>query len=105
VKEGGEGEGEREGERGLGLLLCHSLGPVRNRYFHTGWRPVFPGSSRLEIEPKTPGWLVQDPSTSPAGIWDPGRGSLLLFINAVPNTGLDSLSHSSSHALPFFSPP
>jgi len=22
--------------------------------------PVFPGSSRLGIEPKTPGWLVQD---------------------------------------------
>ena len=25
--------------------------------------PVFPGSSRLGIEPKTPGWLVQDPTT------------------------------------------
>jgi len=24
--------------------------------------PVFPGSSRLGIEPKTPGWLVQDPT-------------------------------------------
>ncbi len=24
--------------------------------------PVFPGSSRLGIEPKTPGWLVQDPA-------------------------------------------
>ena len=24
--------------------------------------PVFPGSSRLGIEPKTPGWLVQDPN-------------------------------------------
>ena len=29
--------------------------------------PVFPGSSRLEIEPKTPGWLVQDPTTRPIG--------------------------------------
>jgi hypothetical protein len=29
--------------------------------------PVFPGSSRLGIEPKTPGWLVQDPTTSPSG--------------------------------------
>jgi hypothetical protein len=29
--------------------------------------PVFPGSSRLGIEPKTPGWLVQDPATSPSG--------------------------------------
>jgi len=29
--------------------------------------PVFPGSSRLGIEPKTPGWLVQDPTTKPIG--------------------------------------
>ena len=29
--------------------------------------PVFPGSSRLGIEPKTPEWLVQDPTTSPSG--------------------------------------
>ena len=29
--------------------------------------PVFPGSSRLGIEPKTPGWLVQDPTTSSSG--------------------------------------
>jgi hypothetical protein len=29
--------------------------------------PVFPGSSHLGIEPKTPGWLVQDPTTRPIG--------------------------------------
>ena len=29
--------------------------------------PVFPGSSRLGIETKTPGWLVQDPTTRPIG--------------------------------------
>ena len=29
--------------------------------------PVFPGSSRLGIEHKTPGWLVQDPTTRPIG--------------------------------------
>ena len=29
--------------------------------------PVFPGSSRLGIKPKTPRWLVQDPTTSPSG--------------------------------------
>ncbi len=29
--------------------------------------PVFPGSSRLGIEPKTPGWLVQDPTTRLTG--------------------------------------
>jgi hypothetical protein len=38
---------------------------------------VFPGSSRLGIEPKTPGWLVQDPTTRPIGdliptIWRSG---------------------------------
>ena len=33
------------------------------RYFNTGCA-CFPGSSRLGIEPKTPGWLVQDPTTS-----------------------------------------
>jgi len=32
--------------------------------------PVFPGSSRLGIEPKTPGWLVQDPTTSLRPIGD-----------------------------------
>jgi hypothetical protein len=41
--------------------------PRGTRYFNTGWRPVFPGTSRLGIEPKTPGWLVQDPTTSPSG--------------------------------------
>jgi hypothetical protein len=42
--------------------------------------PVFPGSSRLGIEPKTPGWLVQDPTTRPKrdliptiGGWEAGR--------------------------------
>jgi hypothetical protein len=39
---------------------------------------VFPGSSRLGIEPKTPGWLVQDPTTRPIGDLlsgaHPGRG-------------------------------
>jgi hypothetical protein len=29
--------------------------------------PVFPGSSRLGIEPKTPGCLVQDPTTRQIG--------------------------------------
>jgi len=28
---------------------------------------VFPGSSRLGIEPKTPRWLVKDPTTRPIG--------------------------------------
>jgi hypothetical protein len=53
--------------------------------------PVFPGSSRLGIEPKTPGWLVQDPTTSPSGDLiptirgsgaHPGRG---VFITAGPS--------------------
>ena len=53
---------------------------MRNRYFNTGWRPVFPGSSRLGIEPKTPGWLVQAQpigGSDPTGIWCPG---VCLFI-------------------------
>jgi hypothetical protein len=38
--------------------MAYFASVTRTRYFNTGWRPVFPGSSRLEIEPKTPGWLV-----------------------------------------------
>jgi hypothetical protein len=38
------------------------------QYFNTGWRPVFPGSSRLGIEPKTPGWLVQTQPPAHRGI-------------------------------------
>ena len=37
--------------------------------------------SRLGIEPKTPGWLVQDPTTSPEGIWCP---PMCVFITAGP---------------------
>ena len=51
--------------------------------------PVFPGSSRLGIEPKTPGWLVQ-PNHQPIGgsdpnhqgIWSPPRAGLC-FIGCV----------------------
>ena len=38
--------------------------------------PVFPGSSRLGIEPKTPGWLVQDPTTRTIGDLIPQSGDL-----------------------------
>jgi len=41
------------------------MGPVRNPVLQH--RVLFPGSSRLGIEPKTPGWLVQDPTTRPIG--------------------------------------
>ena len=37
--------------------------PVRNPVAGYGAS----GSSRLGIEPKTPGWLVQDPTTRPIG--------------------------------------
>jgi hypothetical protein len=43
-----------------------ALGPVRYLVLTQG-APVFPGSSRLGTEPKTPGWLVQDTTTSPVG--------------------------------------
>ena len=66
------------------LIQSCALGPVRNPV--TQGAPVFPGSSRLGIEPKTPGWLVQDPTTSPSGDLiptirgsgaHPGRGCVL----------------------------
>ena len=47
--------------------------------------PVFPGSSRLGIEPKTPEWLVQDPTTRLTGDLIPTiRGS-----GAHPGRGWD----------------
>jgi hypothetical protein len=64
-------------------LVNAGVGPVRNPVLQSVYReepgaltqgaPVFPGSSRLGIEPKTPGWLVQDRTTSPSGIWSPPR--------------------------------
>ena len=48
-------------------------------------RVFFLGSSRLGIEPKTPGWLVQDPTTRPMGDLIPTiRGS-----GAHPGRGWD----------------
>ena len=63
--------------RGLPQCVCFiTAGPI-TKLFACGTReepgtltqgaPVFPGSSRLGIEPNTPGWLVQDPTTSPIG--------------------------------------
>ena len=79
----------REG-RGIVKDICYEPGTS------TQGAPVFPGSSRVGIEPKTPGWLVQDRTTSPSGIWSPpwaGRGAssarrivedMCVFITAVP---------------------
>jgi hypothetical protein len=65
------------------------LGPVRNPVLNTGCVSVFPGSSRLGIEPKTPGWLVQDPTTRPIGDRGsgahPGRGSQLSARSGRPD--------------------
>ena len=47
--------------------------------------PVFPGSSRLGIEPKTPGWLVQDPTPRPIGDLIPTIGGS----GALPGRGWD----------------
>ena len=47
--------------------------------------PVFPSSSRLGIEPKTPGWLVQDPTTRPIGDLIPTIGGS----GAHPGRGWD----------------
>ena len=46
--------------------------------------PVFPGSSRLGIEPKTPGWLVQDPTTRPIGDLIPPIGGSDLQSHLLP---------------------
>ena len=53
--------------------------------------PVFPGSSRLGIEPKTPGWLVQAPNhqadrgsdPNHRGIWSPPMAGLGLVRNPI----------------------
>jgi hypothetical protein len=46
----------------------HALGGIlKEPGTLTQGAPVFLGSSRLGFEPKTPGWLVQDPTTSPSG--------------------------------------
>jgi hypothetical protein len=56
--------------------------------------PVFPGSSRLGIEPKTPGWLVQDPTTSPSGDLIPTiRGSGAHPGRGMGKSPLSKLSH------------
>jgi hypothetical protein len=57
--------------------------------------PVFPGSSRLGIEPKTPEWLVQDPTTRPIGdlveieslqlnLWSLGLVCFIVTFHDVP---------------------
>jgi hypothetical protein len=54
--------------RGLCGLVCPSRTGTREEPgILSQGAPVFPGSSRLGIEPKTPGWLVQDPTTRPIG--------------------------------------
>ncbi len=51
--------------------------------------PVFPGSSHVGIEPKAPGWLVQDPTTSSLGDLIPTiRGS-------GPHPGLEDWAGTS----------
>jgi len=50
-----------------------TLGHVEEPCTLTQGAPVFPGSSRLGIEPKTPpatlaGWLVQDRTASPSEV-------------------------------------
>ncbi len=67
------GEGDSGGHvlrettsRGLsGLVWSSRTGTREEPGTLTQGAPVFPGSSRLGIEPKTPGWLVQDPTQPP----------------------------------------
>ncbi len=52
-----------EGQDVFGASRIHCfLKNASRSSVHEG-APVFPGSSRLGIEPKTTGWLVQDPTT------------------------------------------
>ncbi len=72
--------------------------------------PVFPGpgsSSRLGIEPKTPGWLVQDPATSQPiggsdpnhqGIWSPPRRGSPDFVEAYIYVLLYQVKMFPSHS-------
>jgi len=72
------------------LQSCSRGGTLEEPGTLTQGVPVFPGSSRLGIEPKTPGWLAQDPNPSPSGDLIPTiRGSgAVVFITAVPITKL-----------------
>jgi hypothetical protein len=62
---GGEGDCVKEGGGGEGK--CES-GTLEEPGTLTHGAPVFPGSSRLGIEPKTPGWLVQAQPPAHRGI-------------------------------------
>ncbi len=66
-----------------------SVGPVRNPVLLHRVATVFHGSSRLGIEPKTPGWLVQDPTTSPSGDLIPTiRGSRAGCVSLLLQSGV-----------------
>ena len=52
--------------------------------------PVFPGSSRLGIEPKTPGWLVQESQQDPTT----GRADLSQVIMACDRKADRTIVHS-----------
>jgi hypothetical protein len=57
----------RRAEACLDESAHHALGTREEPGTLRQGAPVFPGSSRMGIEPKTPGWLVQDPTTRPIG--------------------------------------
>ena len=86
--------GFQKSSRALALSVCSSnaLGPVRNPVLSQG----APASLvPLVWESKTPGWLVQDPTTRPIGDLiptirgsgaHPGRGWFLSFGNRTQNS-------------------
>jgi len=55
-----------------GVCVFITAGPITGTREEPGTltqgAPVFPGSSRLGIEPKTPGWLVQAQPPAHRGI-------------------------------------
>jgi hypothetical protein len=65
--------------------------PVEKPGTLTQGAPVFPGSSRLGIEPKTPGWMVQDRTTSPSA-----RGIRVSGLTRIPSRAGQCLYCSST---------
>ena len=60
--------GEKRNVLIVGVLLLIGSGTREEPGTLTQGAPVFPGSSRLGIEPKTPGWLVQAQPPAHRGI-------------------------------------
>ena len=75
----------RRAEACLDESAHHALGTREEPGTLRQGAPVFPGSSRMGIEPKPPGCLVKDPTTRPIGDLIPTIGGS----GAHPGRGWD----------------